>query len=295
MDHERKIKPSPFIPMIIRSLSIAVALLLFIWSPVTTYAQETVPIEIFGLYFGSFDALSVSIPILTFFVALIDGFNPCAMWVLLFLISLLLDMKEAWKRWYLGAVFLLTTAVAYYLFLLSWLKINELIGLIPITRALIAIAAWVVGFWTINSYLQNRKQEQTGCKVGEAEERKKMFSRIREILQRQNLAWMTIGIIILAFSVNLFELLCSAALPATYTNVLASQGIDGLGKYLYLLLYVIIFALDDFLIFAIAMITLQATGITTKYNNLIKLISGIIMLILAGWITIEVMTGLGIL
>jgi hypothetical protein len=270
-------------------------LLVVIMTPLTVFAEETVPIEIFGFYFGSFDALSVSIPVLTFFVALIDGFNPCAMWVLLFLISLLLDMKEVWKRWYLGGVFLLTTAVAYYLFLLSWLKINELIGLIPITRAIIAIAAWIVGFWSINSYLQHRKEQQTGCKVGESEDRKKMFSRIREILQRQNLAWMTVGIIILAFSVNLFELLCSAALPATYTNILASQGIDGLGKYLYLLLYVIVFALDDFLVFAIAMVTLQATGITTKYNNLIKLISGIIMLILAGWITIEVMTGLGIL
>ena len=262
--------------------------------PITAFATDNIAIEIYGWKFGQFNSQDFSLPLVTFFIALIDGFNPCAMSILLFLISILLEMKETWKRWYLGGVFLVTSSFSYFLFLASWLKINEFIGLIPITRALIAVAAWVIGLWTLNQWWENR-QKATGCQVSEQENSRKMFSKITEVLHRQNLFWATLGIVVLAFSVNLFELLCSAALPATYTNILAGSGVDGVAKLGYLLLYVLVFMLDDLLVFSIAMITLHATGITNKYNNLVKLISGIIMLVLAFWITVEVMQGLQII
>jgi len=262
--------------------------------PITAFANNNIAIEIYGWKFGQFNSQDFSLPLVTFFIALIDGFNPCAMSILLFLISILLEMKEAWKRWYLGGVFLVTSSFSYFLFLASWLKINEFIGLIPVTRALIAVAAWIIGLWTLNQWWENR-QKAAGCKVSEQEKSRKMFSKITEVLHRQNLFLATLGIVVLAFSVNLFELLCSAAMPATYTNILAGSGVDGLAKLGYLLLYVLVFMLDDLLVFSIAMITLHATGITNKYNNLVKLISGIIMLVLAFWITVEVMQGLQII
>ncbi len=261
---------------------------------VPVLAIDKIPIEIYGWKLGEFDSQGTSLPLITFLIALIDGFNPCAMSILLFLISILLEMKEAWKRWYLGGLFVLTSGFSYFLFLTSWLKINEFIGLIPITRALIAMAAWIIGIWTLNQWWEGRNK-QAGCKVSEQENSRKMFAKITEVLHRQNLVLASFGIVALAFSVNLFELLCSAALPATYTNILAGSGVEGFGKLGYLLLYVLVFMFDDFLIFGLAMITLQATGITNKYNNLVKLISGVIMLILAFWITIEVMQGLNII
>jgi hypothetical protein len=227
-------------------------------------------------------------------VAFIDGFNPCAMWVLLFLISLLLEVEDKFKKWTLGIVFLLTSGVSYFFFLAAWLEINELIGLIPWTRGIIALFAWGAGIWSIKSYL-DEKDKDSGCKVAGNEDRQKMFAKLKKIVLEQSFILSIIGIIFLALSVNLFELLCSAALPATYTNVLASQDVTGLAKYAYLLFYVIVFMIDDIIIFAIAMITMQVTGISTKYNRLSKLIGGIVMMLLAAWITIEVMQGMGLL
>jgi hypothetical protein len=276
------------------SLAFIAVMAFLILTPIQTFAATKIPLQFYNINFGEFDTQNTSLPVITFVISLIDGFNPCAMSILLFLISILLEMKEAWKRWYIGGVFILTSAVSYFLFLASWLKINEFIGLIPITRALIALAAWIIGLWTLNEWFKERKLAQ-GCKVSEQETSRKAFAKIKLLLNKNNLLLVTLGIIGLAFSVNLFELLCSAALPATYTNILAASGVNNFTKILYLLLYVFIFMLDDLLIFALAMFTLQATGITNKYNNLIKLISGVIMLILAAWISVEVLQGLDIL
>lgn len=271
-----------------------IALFNLIFLPINVFAADKIPLQFYSFKLGEFDPQGASLPLITFVIALVDGFNPCAMSILLFLISILLEMKEVWKRWYLGGIFLLTSGVSYFLFLASWLKINEFVGLIPITRALIALAAWIIGIWTLNSWWENRNLE-AGCKVSEQETSRKMFGKVREVLGKKNLLFASIGIAGLAFSVNLFELLCSAALPATYTNILAGTGVNDFTKNIYLLFYVLIFMIDDLLIFSLAMLTLQTTGITNKYNNLIKLISGVIMIVLALWITIEVMQGFGII
>jgi hypothetical protein len=257
-------------------------------------SDNIISLEIFGLSFGEVDLSQYSLPVITFLVAFIDGFNPCAMWVLLFLISLLLEVEDKFKKWTLGLVFLITSGISYFFFLAAWLEINELIGLIPWTRGLIALFAWGAGIWSIKSYL-DEKDKESGCKVAGNEDRQKMFAKLKKIVLEQSFILSIIGIILLALSVNLFELLCSAALPATYTNVLASQDVTGLAKYAYLLFYVLVFMIDDIIIFAVAMITMQVTGISTKYNRLSKLIGGIVMMLLATWITIEVMQGLGLL
>ncbi len=256
-------------------------------------AHEEIDLEIFGINFGKADLSGLSLPLITVLVAIVDGFNPCAMWVLLFLISLLLEEKNVLKRWLLGGIFLLVSGFSYYLFLTAWLNINELIGFIAWTRAIIALIAVGIGLWSIRSYFLEK--DESGCKVGEKVEKQKTFKKLQGIVSQKNIWISILGIVILAFSVNLFELLCSAALPAIYTNLLATQEVVGLSKHAYLLLYVLIFMLDDLLIFAIAMFTLQATGISTKYNRLVQLISGIIMLLFGFWITYEVAVGIRLL
>ncbi len=263
-------------------------------TPINIFAAEKVSIDVYNLHIANFDMQGASLPLITLIIALVDGFNPCAMSILLFLISILLDVKDSWKKWYLGSVFLFTSALSYFLFLTSWLKINEFVGLIPATRALIAIAAFIVGAWTLNKWWEERKQD-AGCKVSEQEQSKKMFSKVKQALGQKSLFFATIGIAALAFSVNLFELLCSAALPATYTNILAGSNLNEISKIGYLIFYVTIFMLDDLAIFAITMLTLQSTGITNKYNSWVKLISGIIMLVLSFWIGLEVLQGFNIL
>jgi len=141
-----------------------VSVFILLMLPINVFASDKIPFQIYNLKLGEIDPEGASLPVITFVIALVDGFNPCAMSILLFLITILLDIKEAWKRWYLGGIFLLTSALSYFLFLISWLKINEFVGLIPVTRSLIALAAWIIGIWSLNSWWENRNAA-AGCKV----------------------------------------------------------------------------------------------------------------------------------
>lgn len=63
---------------------------------------------------GKTDAKEVSIPFVAILLGVIDGFNPCAMWVLLFLINMFIDMKDKKKMFILGYTFLFTSALVYF-------------------------------------------------------------------------------------------------------------------------------------------------------------------------------------
>lgn len=85
--------------------------------------------------------------------------------------------------------------------------------------------------------------------------------------------------------VNLVELVCSAGLPAIYTQVLALSKLANWQYYLYIFIYVFFFMIDDLIVFSIAMLTLENTGITTKYSKYSRIIGGLIM-ILIGYLII---------
>ena len=142
-------------------------------------------------------------------------------------------------------------------------------------QILIGILALAGGGYSIKEFIFNK---DSGCKVAGDEKRQKTFERLKLAVQ-QNSLWLALGgIIILAFAVNLVELICSAGLPAVYTQVLALNEMAGWQYYSYILLYIFFFMLDDLFIFFVAMITLEMTGITTKYAKASRLIGGLVML-----------------
>ena len=233
--------------------------------------------NVFNLPFlGELDLNSFSLPVLTIIIGGLDGFNPCAMWVLLFLISLLLNMKNRRRMWILGSAFIIVSGTVYFLFLSAWLNVILFYGMVTWLRIVIAIVAIASGLYHLREYYLNRP----GCKVANDEKRQKVFGKLKEITQRQSF-WVALsGIILLAVAVNLVELLCSAGLPAVYTSVLTMSVLPAWQYYLYLLLYIIIFMLDDLIIFFIAMKALRMVGISSKYSRWSSLIGGIIILAL---------------
>jgi len=228
-------------------------------------------------FFGEVNAKSISLPLLGILLGTLDGFNPCAMWVLLLLISMLFHLEQSWKRWFLGGLFLATTAVMYFSFMLTWLNITVLFGTITYLRWFIALIAVIGGIWNIREYIVT----PPGCEVIDDRKRKKISKRIKEIFNQPVFVLASVGVIALAISVNLVELICSAGLPVLYTQVLSIQNMTGIEKILYLLLYLAFFMLDDIIIFVIAMKTTQLTGISTKYSRWAHLIGGIVMIALA--------------
>ncbi len=226
---------------------------------------------------GEISLADFSLPLVTIIMGALDGFNPCAMWTLLFLISLLLGIKNRKRMWLLGSVFIVSSALVYFLFMSAWLNLILFLGFVIWVRMLIGIIAILGGGYSLKEFIFNR---DGGCKVAGDEKRKKVFEKMRLVVD-QNSLWLALGgIILLAAAVNLVEILCSAGLPAVYTQLLALNQIPTWQYYLYISLYILIFMLDDLFIFFVAMVTLEMTGITTKYARASRLIGGLIMLII---------------
>lgn len=229
-------------------------------------------------FLGKVDKTDVSIPLVAVIFGYIDGFNPCAMWILLFLINLLFTLENKKKSWILGFIFLSISGFVYFL---SMLGINLILSVIAVDWIKIAIAIFILGtgIWNLTKYFKNRKQE-AGCEVIDEKKRKKILTKIQTILKYKSFLLSCIGIAILAITVNLVELTCSLGFPMVFTELLALNNITGFARIFYLFLYIIFYMLDDIIIFTISMLTLQATGITNRYNQISKVISGVIMILM---------------
>jgi len=227
--------------------------------------------------FGTINISDFSLPVITIIFGAIDGFNPCAMWVLLFLISTLLGMKDIKKMWILGLTFILTSSIMYFLFMSAWLNLMLFIGVILWVRILVALIAVIGGSINLKEYFTKKDD---GCKVVGGDKKKQIFDRIKKFTHEKSFLLAIIRIILLAISVNLIELVCSAGLPVIYTQILTLNNVSGFGYYWYLLLYVLFFMLDDILVFSVAMATFKLTGISTKYVKISHLIGGIAMILI---------------
>ena len=232
-------------------------------------------------FIGNVNIKNLNTPLLliSVIIGLVDGFNPCAMWVLIFLISMLLGMKNRKRMWIIGITFLTTSALIYLLFMMSWLKVTLAINQIKIVNLIIALIALIGGSLNIRSYIKTRK-EAIGCTVTDEKKRKSTAEKIKKIAIEKSLILAIIGVIALAISVNFVELLCSAGLPVIFTRILSVNNLSTLSYILYMLVYILCYLFDDIVIFIIAMITLKITGVTNKYSKYSHLIGGIIMLLI---------------
>ena len=228
-------------------------------------------------FLGEMNPKGFSLPILTVVMGTLDGFNPCAMWVLFFLISLLLGMKDRKRMWIFGITFIVSSAAVYFLFMAAWLNFFIFIGFVFWVRIIIAGVALFTGFYYLRDYCINK---EGACKVDGGGKKKKVFDKLKEIINEKTFWWALIGIIFLSFAVNMVELICSAGLPAVFTQILALSDLSVWQYYAYLILYIFFFMLDDIVIFVLAMITLKTVGVSGKYSRFSRLIGGILMVII---------------
>lgn len=238
--------------------------------------DETMTIKVPLL--GKTNLKKVSLVSAAVIIGLIDGFNPCAMWILLFLISVLIGMKNRKRMWALGLTFLITSALVYMLIMMSWISIAVKITAIIWVRNIIAVVALVGAIVNIRSYIKSRKE--SGCEVVNDKRRKNIFNKIKKFTSEKSFILALIGVMGLAISVNLVELACSAGLPLVFTELLALNNVSSSMRFIYTILYILFFLIDDLIVFFIAMFTMKITGISSKYNKYSHLLGGIIMLII---------------
>lgn len=240
-----------------------------------TVERDTVRIPLIGeVQLAEFSLLVGAIVI-----GFVDGFNPCAMWVLLFLITLLVNAKDRRRMWILGVIFLLTSALVYFVIMMSWLQVALQLTMIKWFRYIIGAFAIFFGGYNLFNYIKSLKKDD-GCVVTDKPKREKLLEKAKRVVKANSLWVAIIGIITLAVTVNLIELACSAGLPLLYTQILAYNDVSSIGYLGYVSVYILFFLLDDLLIFTIAMVTMKVTGFSTKYTKYSHLVGGLIMVLI---------------
>jgi glutaredoxin len=253
------------------------------------HARPMLPDVIMVPGIGNIDPRALSLPALTVVLGAIDGFNPCAMWVLVFLIGLLVGMQDPVRMWSYGAVFLLTSAAVYFAFMAAWLNVFLFLGSLSWVRTAIGIFAIGVGGYYLWQFATN---PEAACPITSPGKRERVMAHLKATVAERSFLLAVAGLIVLAVGVNLIEILCSAGIPAIYTQVLALSDLSTFEHYAYLTLYISVFLLDDVIVFVTAMVTLRAAGLTASYARYSHLIGGIILAIIGalllfkpGWLS----------
>lgn len=226
---------------------------------------------------GTLRPSEYSLPALTVILGLVDGFNPCAMWVLVYLISLIASLNDRRKIWLLVGTFVASSGILYFLFMTAWLNVFLFLGFLRPLTLIIGLGALGAGVLNIREYIQSKGQ--VVCHVGNADSKKKTMHRIDRIVDAPLTTFTIFSIIVLAFIVNSIEFACSAALPAIYTHTLSLHHLAPLTYYGYILLYTFFFMLDDLIVFSLAILALETT-IGQRYAGHCRLVGGIVLLIL---------------
>lgn len=224
---------------------------------------------------GAVRTADLSLPAWTIVVAAVDGFNPCAMWALVFLIGLLLGLRDRRRMWLLGTTFLGASAMVYFLILTAWLNLFMLLGAVFWVRLALGAGAVAGGCYYLHEYARSGAEV---CPVTAPARRRRVLERLRALAGEQRLALALAGIVLLAFAVTLVDLLCSVGLPAVYTEVLTRSNLPLWQYYALLLLYVVVFMADDAVVLATAMATLRLTRGSARYARLSHLLGGILLI-----------------
>jgi glutaredoxin len=230
---------------------------------------------VFNFWFvGETDLRDLSLPALAFVLGGLDGFNPCAMWVLISLLTLLINTKSWKKIFIIGGTFLFVSGAMYYLFIAAWLNVFLLIGFNFWVQKVIGMVAIGGGsFYLYEAFGKDPNQ----CKVTSYKGRQKTIERMKKVMSASSWPLMILGVSVLAISVNLVELVCTAGLPAIFTAILAQSALTSFEHYWYIGLYIAAYMFDDLIIYVIAIGTLHATGFTTKYRKFTLVFGGVLM------------------
>jgi glutaredoxin len=226
-------------------------------------------------WLGRLRVHDLGLPLFTILIGLLDGFNPCAMWVLLFLLSLLVNLQDRRKMALIAGTFVAVSGLLYFAFMAAWLNVFLAIGLSRTVQIGLGGIALFIGAVNVKDFFALHQ----GLSLSIPESAKPgLYARIRRILQADNLAGALVGVIVLAGLVNLIELLCTAGFPAVYAQILTMQQLPTWEYYGYLGLYNLAYILDDALMVTIAVVTLSRKKLQERAGRWLKLTGGAVML-----------------
>ncbi len=232
---------------------------------------NTVPLP----FEGKLDTSQYSLPTLTLILAGLDSFNPCAFFVLLFLLSLMVNARSRPRMLLVGGIFVLFSGLVYFAFMAAWLNLFLYLGEIRVVTIVTAVVAIGVATINIKDYFFFRE----GVSLSIPESAKAgLYGRIRNLIQAPRIPVLVFGTVILAIVANSYELLCTSGFPMVFTRILTLNQLSSAESYLYLALYNVIYVIPLAVIVIIFSITLGSRKLTEKEGRILKLVSGMMML-----------------
>ncbi len=231
-------------------------------------------------FFGVVDLESFSLFTLSAVLGIIDGFNPCAMWVLITFLTLLSQAGSRKKMVLMAGIFIVAEAVMYNMILNVWYKTWDFVALDQYVTPLVGLLALGGGGFFLWRWHKN-KDAALVCDITNLDTQAKTINKFQAIIAQPVTIASIFAILVIAFSVNVIEFACSVGIPQAYTKILEINMLTALERQWYILIYTIGYMIDDFIVFGLAIWgydKLQSHG--GKYAQLSLLIGGMLMLIL---------------
>jgi glutaredoxin len=239
-----------------------------------TQPPATEPTELSLPVVGDIDSREWSLPLFTLVLAGLDSFNPCAFFVLLFLLSLLIHAGSRKRMLAVGGIFITVSGLVYFLSMAAWLNLFILIGHLAWVTLLAGLLALTIGLLNVKDYFLF----QRGPSLAIPEQAKpKLFARMRDVVSGGSLPAMLVAAATLAVIANLYELLCTAGFPMVYTRTLTLSQLPVSTHYLYLALYNLIYIVPLLLIMLLFVFTLGKRKLQEHEGRILKLLSGLMM------------------
>jgi cytochrome c biogenesis protein CcdA/glutaredoxin len=231
--------------------------------------------EVRSKLFGRLTVSRLGLPLFTIALGLLDGFNPCAMWVLLFLLAMLAGQRDRKRMAVTAGTFVIASGVVYYAFMAAWLNVFLIIGAARGVQAVLGLVALAMGALNIKDFVAFQRGPSLSIPAGA---KPGIYARVRQVLRAKTLAASVLGVAVLAVLVNFVELLCTAGFPAVYTSVLAHLELSAWARAGYLGLYNVAYVADDTLVVTLAVLTLSRRRLSERFGRWLKLVSGLVML-----------------
>ncbi|MCK4705326.1 MAG: thioredoxin family protein [Gammaproteobacteria bacterium] len=226
---------------------------------------------------GNVSSDDYSLPMLTLFIAGMDAFNPCAFFVLLFLLSMMVHGRSRSRMALIGGIFVFFSGAIYFLFMTAWLNLFIYLGELRIITLLAGMVAVFISLINIKDYFWFKK----GLSLSLSDQAKpKLFDRIRNLLRLDSVVTAVFASVVLAVVANSYELLCTAGFPMVYTRILTLKALPIESYYLYLLLYNLIYIMPLLIIVVLFTVKLGSRKLSEREGMVLKLLSGVMMLML---------------
>ena len=228
---------------------------------------------------GSVDVGHQALWLSTSLIAFVDGFNPCSLWVLALLLAVVINTRSRKRVLLVGLTFLVITAAVYGLFIAGLFSIFSYVSFLGWIRVLVAGIALAFALINLKDYFAYK--QGLSLTIDDAQ-KPGIYRRIRGIMNARSSLPATLAATGgMALGVTLVELPCTAGLPVLWTTLLADAGVATGAFVVLLLLYMVIYLLDELLVFGAVVVTMRVTRVEERQGRVLKLVGGSVMLALA--------------